>query len=314
MNRSGKLHALLATARVANIPSVLSNVWLGVAMGLVLLPGGTGPIPWLEALCLMCSAVFLYVSGNFLNDWMDSSWDQERRPERALPRALFQPSFYLIVAVLCAASGVALAVWVSAVAAYVAALIVACIVIYTLLHKRTAWSVIPMGLCRAFLPVMGALGLSDASVPGNTGWHVCVGAAPLFCYIVGISLVARSESLPAKNRRSPVVFFFVPVALSFYAFVAAALWDGNRWLPLLGIIPYALWIVFCDVIRLPKVFRSVSLLLAGIPLVDWIFLLPTGLLAAQSNAGLHSFGIACIMIPPLASVSAILLQRLAPAT
>jgi hypothetical protein len=196
----------------------------------------------------------------------------------------------------------------------VAALIVACIVIYTLLHKRTAWSVIPMGLCRAFLPVLGALGLADASVPGKSAWLVCVGAAPLFCYVVGISLVARSESLPAKHRGSPLGLFFVPVALSLYAFVPVARWGGSRWLPLLGIIPFVLWIVFCDVIRLPKVFRSVSLLLAGIPLVDWIFLFPTGLLAAQSNAGLHSFGIACIMIPALAFVSALLLQRLAPAT
>ena len=35
MNRSGKLHALLSTARVANIPSVVSNVWLGVILGML---------------------------------------------------------------------------------------------------------------------------------------------------------------------------------------------------------------------------------------------------------------------------------------
>jgi hypothetical protein len=34
MNETGKVRALLATARLPNIPSVISNVWFGVALGL----------------------------------------------------------------------------------------------------------------------------------------------------------------------------------------------------------------------------------------------------------------------------------------
>ncbi|MEO5716834.1 MAG: UbiA family prenyltransferase, partial [Luteolibacter sp.] len=99
MNRSGKLHALFATARIANVPSVVSNVWLGVALGIAINTpmgeGQSGPgIPWSHVILLMTAGICLYVGGNFLNDWMDRRWDSENRPERALPRGLFKPETY----------------------------------------------------------------------------------------------------------------------------------------------------------------------------------------------------------------------------
>jgi hypothetical protein len=87
-------------------------------------------------------------------------------------------------------------------------------------------------------------------------------------------------------------------------------WADQGWLLLsAGLIPYLLWIMCCDLVRLMKMFRFVSLLLAGIPLVDWLFLLPIGLSMPSDP-----LGIACLVIPPLAVAAALLLQKVAPAT
>jgi hypothetical protein len=59
--------------------------------------------------------------------------------------------------------------------------------------------------------------------------------------------------------------------------------------------------------------RHVSRLLAGIPLIDWMALLPLSL-PSLAMTGTLPFTAACLFVPPLAFVSALLLQRLAPAT
>ena len=224
MNHSGKLHALLATARVANIPSVVSNVWLGVAVLHLPVNGGTIGFPWIDACVLMLAGVFLYVAGNFLNDWMDRDWDAMHRPERALPSWLFQPSGYLATAVLSAAAGVGMAAWVSRPAALIGVAIVASIAIYTLWHKKRAWTVIPMGLCRALLPVMGAVGLvghgSSADRVMETGMIAGIVSIGLFCYIVGLSLSARFESMkfrPDQGWNVAACLFWIPPAIIAFA-------------------------------------------------------------------------------------------------
>lgn len=311
MNRSGKLHALLSTARVANIPSVVSNVWVGVAMVLVSgIPTMGEGIGW-SFLQLSFAGVSLYVSGNFFNDWMDRDWDALHRPERALPSGHFAPSTYLVVAVLLAVLGIAIAACANLQAAMVAGLIVSCIGIYTWSHKKTTWSVIPMGLCRALLPLMGALGVVAAPAVIPALLAGAIPAASLFCYIIGLSLVARSESLPGKPKNPSKGLLVVPVALALLIFVETG---GRQWLLLSGILPYVVWMAVCDLVRIMKGFRFVSFLLGGIPLVDWVFLLPIGLMAIVEGEGTGALGIACLLMPPLAFISALLLQRLAPAT
>ena len=307
MNRSGKIHALLSTARVANVPSVASNVWLGVVIGMIRY--GTLEIPWKAAACLAIAGVLLYVGGNFFNDWMDRAWDARHRPERALPRGLFPPGLYAGLAPALGLLGVLLAGWISLPAGMVAAAIVFWIVIYTVLHKRTAWAVIPMGLCRALLPVMGCV----AFFPYLDGiWPAACG---LFCYIMGLSLSARYESMPEPPMRVAVM------ARSLLLATAVLVAWGNRGLlldPLFsvaGALPYLVWTSVCLRFRRKPVPLLVSSLLAGIPLVDWMVLLPVSLmLATHGSAGVDTYVIACFAIPPLAFISALLLQRLAPAT
>jgi 4-hydroxybenzoate polyprenyltransferase len=310
MKRRGAFHALFATARAANIPSVVSNVWLGLAVLHLPEHGEFRGFPWSDAWLLMLAGVLLYVAGNFLNDWMDRGWDAMHRPERALPRGLFPPSGYLATAVLSAAAGVGMAAWVNRPAALIATAIVAAIIVYTVWHKKRAWTVIPMGLCRALLPVMGAVGISgNLDRVMETGMIAVAASIALFFHIVGLSLSARFESMksgPAPGWNGSTCLFGIPPAI----LIVASAWVKNPWL-LTGIIPYAVWVVFCHTRRGKGIGPFVSSLLAGIPLVDWMFLLPMGL---ADGDPMNATRMACLMIPPLAFVAGLLLQRLAPAT
>lgn len=309
MNRSGKLHALLSTARVANIPSVVSNVWLGVVMGIfsndvvVVLE-----IPWASACLLALAGVALYVAGNFFNDWMDCGWDAVHRPERALPRGLFLAGLYAWLAVALGLLGVGLAAMVNARCAAVAGSIVASICLYTLWHKRSAWAVIPMGACRALLPVMGFAAF-------HTDLHgIWPAAAGLFCYIMGLSLSARYESMAEPPRRVAVMARGLLLATAILMAWQSKGFQQGLLMGMAGAAPYLIWTGVCLKLRRRPVSALVSGLLAGIPLVDWMVLLPVFLSLAGDGAGWVPLSIACFAIPPLAFLSALLLQRLAPAT
>ncbi|RYD20539.1 MAG: hypothetical protein EOP88_14685 [Verrucomicrobiaceae bacterium] len=306
MNREGRPHALLATARIANVPSVVSNVWVGAALGWFA-SDSTGNL-WVMGPLLALAGVFLYIGGNFLNDWMDRKWDAQHRPERALPRGLFQSGFYSRLAAGLLAGGGWLAALVNLRCALVAAAIVLFIVIYTIWHKRGAWTVIPMGLCRAFLPLMGFM----AFKPYVDGiWPVSLA---LLCYIAGLSLTARQESLPNPPAGGGIVSR--GLLLSTALLVA---W-GNRDFPgrltvILAVLPYLAWTSYCLRFRRKPVPKLVSGLLAGIPLVDWMVLMPLGIFLMPSLTGADGVvGISCMLVPPLAFVCALLLQRVAPAT
>ena len=341
MNRSGKIHALLSTARIANVPSVVSNVWLGVAMSAFWGGWGSFPNPWSATVLLAAAGVLLYVSGNFLNDWMDREWDSQNRPERALPRGLFPPGLYLGIASGCALGGIALAAMTNRASAAVAFLILGMIVTYTRWHKRSPWAVIPMGLCRALLPVMGAVGFSAVFfAPGDwislqlpTGQmfqikrdsfavipHLgIVGACAfgLLCHIAGLSLSARYESManpPASiSHLARILFATTAIVISYATYTSNTATIGFG---ILGLLPYCIWIFLSLSVWRKPVPKHVSKLLAGIPLVDWMALLPITLasLAPMGTGWTEPFAATCLFLPPLAFILALLLQRLAPAT
>jgi tryptophan-rich sensory protein len=312
MNESANVRALLSTARIANVPSVASNVTVGVVLGTLAVTDSGRQMPStpsMLAVILVVAGVLLYVGGNFLNDWMDRSWDAVHRPERALPRGLFPPVWYLGIAMFLLAAGTGLA-WVAGTrSGLVAGGIVLSVASYTLWHKRSAWAVVAMGMCRAFLPVMGFLAFYPYV---DRVWPV---ACALFCYIIGLSLSARYESM----TEPPKWVAAMARGLLLSAVVMVAL--GNRGLfldrtsSICGALPYLAWTGFCLRYRRQPLPKLVSGLLAGIPLVDWMVLLPVAvLLMTDSTEGLGALAVISAVMPPLAFISALLLQRLAPAT
>ena len=319
-----QLHALAATARLANLPSVVSNVWLGVALGALATGGLADGRAWARAAMLGMAGVLLYLCGNFLNDWADRGWDAAHRPERALPQRLLPAGLYLAVALACGLLAVAAAAAVDHQCLLWALLIVASIVIYTGWHKRSAWAVIAMGLCRALLPVLGLIGMQPPAagriaggVPLPGGWlsaALIASACGLFLHIVGLSLSARLESLAGPPGRAlgfaRVLFPAAAACLCFASSQCLALPPGPC---LLGLLPYALWIALCLTVFRQPVSAHVSNLLAGIPLVDWIVLLPLALASGAPGWTGATAGV-CLALPPLALVLGKLVQRVAPAT
>lgn len=304
MDRNGKIHALLATSRVANVPSVICNVWLGMAAALFYGPSAADRT-WLIFATLATAGALLYIGGNFFNDWKDRGWDAQHRPERALPRGLFPARAYFLAAVTCAAAGLAQAASVSMASGLVAAAIIVLIVIYTLAHKKSAWAVIPMGLCRALLPVMGCVAFFPYL---DRVWPL---ATALLCYIAGLSLSARHESMAEPPRSIALMARALLLGTAVLVAVAHSRIHLHPLAAVAGALPYLLWTNACLRWWRKPVPRLVSGLLAGIPLVDAMFLLPLGFLTVPIDFG---FGVACLAIPPLAFLAALLLQRVAPAT
>jgi 4-hydroxybenzoate polyprenyltransferase len=306
-----KLRLLAASARVANLPSVASNVFPGIALAMMAGHSTFNQTLAVPATLLIISGACLYLAGNFLNDWADRKWDAFHRPERALPQEVFSSSFYLTLACGLGLLGLCTAAAVHTRSLIIALVITASIILYTWAHKRAGWSVIPMGLCRALLP---GLGFSGFAPPWLASPALAAIALGLFCHITGLSLSARAESV-AEAPTGLLRFarlLFLPAGLS----VFLASWLGLS-CPLSasvsGLLPYVLWITLCLTIFRKPIHVYVSNLLAGIPLVDWIVLLPLGLTHSAAQ-GHEPFFIACMIIPPLAFLSGKALQRLAPAT
>ena len=304
MKPGTKLHALLATARIANVPSVVSNLGVGVLLGSVE-TGADFSWPW----TLMIAAVLFYVAGNFLNDWADREWDAVNRPERALPRGMFSAKAYLAAAVGGAVIGLGLTAVHGFRALLVAAVLVWLIWLYTRVHKKAAWSVIPMGLCRACLPVLGYVAMR-----GGIAGPALFPAVGLFVYIVALSLSARWESKAEVPEGKKMLSRGLLVAAGVVpALLPLLVMPMFGWI---GMIAFFLWLGLCVTKYRSPVPAHVSALLAGIPLVDWVMLLPMALIPMQLgrvDPFDPMFSIA-VFLPPAAFILGRLLQRVAPAT
>ena len=308
--------ALLATARVANVPSVMSNVWLGVLIGeSIVMRGETAEItaPYAGLWLLVLAGVCLYVAGNFLNDWFDREWDAKHRPERGLPSGLFFPQTYLMVGVGLFVVAVVCAWLVNDVALRVSGAILVFVVAYTVLHKRTGWGVLWVGLCRSLLVVLGATGMvwREAEADWDAMPVMIAGmlSIPLFFYIIGLSISARFE---AKGQAPKCATAW---SLSMLILPMLLVWGGYILLSKTSVIlwaaaPYAMWLTVCFRRRrnLP---RYVSGLLAGVPLVDLMVLSANVLYAAG-----YGFTVSPLvyLFPLLAFAAGLLLQRVAPAS
>jgi 4-hydroxybenzoate polyprenyltransferase len=311
-----KFLLLLASARVANLPSVVSNVWLGVALSTCFRHPEAGP-NWPVALQFALSGMLLYASGNFLNDWQDRHWDAQHRPERALPQGAFTPPLYLGLAGLCALTGMALAFVISTSSGLVAALIVVSILGYTRWHKQSAWTVLLMGLCRALLPLLFFIQQPLACKAGcayvNPALHIIAPAAlALMLYIAALSLLARGESSDSASTGSVLLARCLLLASGPLMAWSVTL-DAAPLLALLGLPPFFLWLGLCFTHFRRPVSRQIAALLAGIPLLDWVALLPLAL-AMITRTKLDPFSLTCLLLPPLAFLAGRFLQRLATAT
>jgi len=308
---SPRTRSLLASMRVPNLPGVACHVFTGAMVVWWLEPTGASSavnfgIPWSGILwAAMAAGVLLCVAGNLLNDWHDIEWDRRHRPERALPSGVFTRRKYLTFGILCLISAVVMMFASSASAGVVALAIAACVTIYTLCHKRTAWSVVPLAMCRGLLPWMGAQAVLPAGWEGREYlWMTAAAGSGLFLWVCGLSLDARREST-GGTRWDPLPVFLIllatlpPLAIAHWRYGIPTGFE---------IAPALVWLgmVFGPLRHTAR--QRVAGLLAGLPLLDFT------IVAMFCNTSPATTPWALLGVPLLAFAGGRALQRLAAAT
>lgn len=249
---------LLILGRVSNLPTVWSNCFAGWWLG----GGGSG---WtLFDLCV--GATLIYVGGMFLNDAIDADFDRQHRRERPIPagHVSLVSAWWFAFALLGAGS--LLLIPLGRTPAALTVLLLVTIVFYDVVHKRVAFAPVIMAGCRFWLFLVAA----SAGADGVTGYSVWC-ALVLAAYVVGLSYIARRETLNSAIALWPVLALAAPVIL------AQLINNEAAWT--CGIVLSALlvgWMLNC----LQHTFwtgkrnlgRTVSGLLAGIVLVDLLAL------------------------------------------
>jgi 4-hydroxybenzoate polyprenyltransferase len=286
VHRPGFLRTLLVLGRISNLPTVWSNCLAGWILG------GSGSA--LRFILLCAGASLLYIGGMYLNDAFDAQFDQQHRRERPIPsgaiseRTVWQLGFTWLALGLLLLSSLGFAT------AFLALLLALTILLYDAIHKIFAFSPVLMAVCRFYVYLAAA----SVGYDGITGLSIWSGLV-LACYVVGLSYLARRESTGVTLQYWPCLFLATPIVL------AAIINTGEYRLRacfLSGLL--LVWVVYC--LRFTfwshqrNIGRSVSGLLAGIVLLDWLAVGP----------GVMSLSPVFVAL----FIVALLLQRVVPAT
>ncbi len=288
MNNSREFwHALLVLGRASNLPTVWSNCFAGWYLG----GGGES---WWTFFDLCVGATLLYTGGMYLNDAIDLEFDRQHRKERPIPSGRIGVSTVWWLTLILLGSGTAMLIPLGTATAVLSVLLLLTIIAYDVVHKWVAFSPVVMAGCRFWLFLLAA-SVGESGITGHAMW----GAIVLSLYIVGLSYIARRESLTSPIAAWPCYLMVTPVIL------ALIINNGSHWIPaiLLSVVLIA-WVINC--LRYTfgaggrNVGRTVSGLLAGIILVD--------LLAVGGGSVAMMAGFFCLF------VLALLFQRFIPAT
>ncbi len=276
---------LLVLGRVSNLPTV----WTNLLCGWLLAGGGSFRILLMLAVCTSA----LYVGGMYLNDAFDAAFDRQHRRERPIPSGAISEALVWQIGCSLLALGALPLLFLGLDTALLTLLLVGCILLYDAIHKAVAFSPVIMAGCRFFLILVAA----SAGIDGVTGLSLWTAIA-LSGWILGLSYVARRESLPGALAWWPLIAMALPILL------ALLINNGDHrfrgiWLSALLVAWAALCLrhTFTRVQR--NLGRTVSGLLAGICLVD--------LLASPPHATATAGFLLCFG-------AALLFQRFIPAT
>jgi 4-hydroxybenzoate polyprenyltransferase len=243
---------------LSNLPTVWSNCLAGWWLGG---KGDTTNLAW-----VLAGSSLLYTGGMLLNDAFDEDFDREHRKERPIPsgaitaRAVWGAGFALLLA------GAVLLFGAGKTAGGLGLILAGLIVLYDCFHKFVSFAPVLMGSCRVMVYLLAAAAGRD----GVTGWAVW-GGLVLGCYIIGLSYLARNESLKMSGplRFSPMLLLGAPLVLALCMNA-----EGYRRDVLFLCAIVGLWVLRCLRHTFwspePRIGATVSGLLAGIVLVDWL--------------------------------------------
>lgn len=166
--------------------------------------------------------------------------------------------------------------------------LVASIVLYDLLHKRYAWSVVLMGVCRGMVYLVAAAGISWPFDFVRGIWL----AVTLALYTIVVTVVARSENIRLLDARRWLAVGLPPLIL------AAALVVRPQQLlaPAVAAVTLLMWLgraARAVLITPPETRAAIQLWISGMCLVDTFFLTllqqPLAAIAALLCFGLTAY-------------------------
>ncbi len=268
----------LQLGRVSNLPTVWSNVLVGTVLA--------GGEPWTMATLLVAIAIsLLYVGGMYLNDAFDREIDARERPGRPIPAGLvaantvFAAGFGMLlagIAVVAAAAALMLSGATSRPVLSSVAL-AAAIVFYDWNHKGNALSPLFMGLCRVLAYVTA--GYAAVASPNTALWGAAIVS---LCYLIGLTYIAKQEALDQIGQLWPLLFLAAPVV---YGMSGSGQVPGIATLLLVAVVGWIMAALYFLKRRSKgDVPRAVVSLIAGISLIDGLFLALTGATVAAAVA------------------------------
>ena len=263
------LAVALRLGRVSNLPTVWTNALAGIVLA-------GGHVADRRTLPLIVAFSLFYVAGMYLNDAYDAGIDARERPERPIPSGRVNLETVFTIGFAMMALGLALLAWTgyggatgTGLGAVMGGLgLGAAIVLYNRRHKDNPLSPVLMGICRVLVYVTA--GLAVALELPTALW---VGAFLLLCYLIGLTYVAKQETLGEVRNLWPLLFLGAPLVyavagalespIAAVLAVAFVLWVG-----------IALWFLWR---RQPgDVPRAVVSLIAGISLLDAVLIAGAG--------------------------------------
>jgi len=267
-------------ARLSNLPTCVSNVAVGTALG-----SGSNPVAWGSFAIVAAAIALFYVAGMALNDAFDVSIDRIERAERPIPSGRISLRGATVFAGACLIAGLVLLAFHGVPPFFFGLALTGAIIAYDGLHKRHAWTALLMGLCRALIYVIAAV-----AVVWPPEWAVILSlAGVLALYTMGVTLVARDENREARGARPSRAALF-----AFLPFIPAVFLRPNHWL-----LPVAL-----GACLLARNAQSIRALKADPPrvrdaILGWLSglcLLDAFLLALLDRPGLAFFSLGCFLL------------------
>lgn len=263
--RTSTFRNYLELARVSNLPTCVSNVLVGCALGTA-----EQLLRWQPVVLLSIAAALLYVGGMVLNDVCDAEIDRVTRSGRPIPSGRISRGAALRFSAAALAGGVGLVLLVSAEALPYALLLVICIVGYDVLHKRWAPAAVLLGLCRGLIYIVAAVAVAprvDALRDPQLWW--LAGALTVFITLITIIAQREDTSEPGRRRHLAVVLVFVSL-------LPVIVVQPDAW-PLASAVAVMLiaWLIRCAALVYraePKMMPAVLGWIAGISLIDLFYL------------------------------------------
>jgi hypothetical protein len=259
----------LRLGRVSNLPTVWTNVLAGIVLSGA---GVTAP----SAGLLLLSLSLFYIAGMFLNDAFDSEFDQRNRPDRPIPAGevtaatVFAYGFGLLAFgfALLLALGYGMPAGTGWRAPLGGAILAAAVVLYDGWHKTNPVSPFLMGLCRLLVYLIAGL-----AVAGALPERLLLAAIVSLCYLIGLTYVAKQESLRRVKNLWPLLFLAAPFAYGI-PFVVEGGTALVLYLFLLGAVGASVILLFRP--GTPDIPHAMMLLIAGISLLDGLFMAGQG--------------------------------------